>query len=60
MKIKSLFAVTFIALLLCLPGTSVASDSKAREADTLIFYLENDSVFNTDRYYTNGIKSRKI
>ena len=54
MKIKSLFAVTFIALLLCLPGTSVASDSKAREADTLIFYLENDSVFNTDRYYTNG------
>ncbi len=56
MKIKSLFAVTFIALLLCLPGTSVASDSKAREADTLIFYLENDSVFNTDRYYTNGIK----
>ncbi len=56
MKIGSWFAVTFIALLLCLPGASAASDSKAREADTLIFYLENDSVFNTDRYYTNGIK----
>ena len=48
--------IALILILLLLPGSSIAGDGKAREASTLTFYLENDSIFDTDRYYTNGMK----
>ena len=49
-------AIAIIFILLFLTGTSIAGDEKAREASTLTFYLENDTMFDTDRYYTNGMK----
>ena len=48
--------IAIIFILLFLTGTSIAGDEKAREASTLTFYLENDTMFDTDRYYTNGMK----
>lgn len=48
--------IAIIFILLFLTGTSIAGDEKAREASTLTFYLENDSMLDTDRYYTNGMK----
>jgi lipid A 3-O-deacylase len=56
MKTKPSLVLAFTLILLFLPGASVAGDEKAREANTLTFYLENDALFKTDRYYTNGIK----
>jgi len=55
MKPISWHVIALIFLLL-LPGASIAGDEKAREVSTLTFYLENDSIFDTDRYYTNGMK----
>jgi len=56
MKTKPLLVLAFTLILLFLPGASVAGDEKAREANTLTIYLENDALFKTDRYYTNGMK----
>lgn len=56
MKLRSWPVIALIFLLLCLPLPSIAGDQNAREANTLTFYLENDTIFDTDRYYTNGMK----
>jgi hypothetical protein len=56
MKPRSWSVIALISLLLFMPLPSIAGDEKAREANTLTFYLENDALFKTDRYYTNGIK----
>ena len=56
MNPKPLLTIAFILILLFLPGASIAGDEKARKASTLTFYLENDTIFDTDRYYTSGMK----
>jgi lipid A 3-O-deacylase len=48
--------VVLILTIISLPQLAFTSDEKARGSDTLIFYLENDAFFDTDRYYTNGMK----
>jgi len=58
MKIKYVLALALILLLLCPVGPASAADEKARGADTLTIYLENDffGFDNWDRYYTHGTK----
>ena len=58
MKIKYVIALTLILLFLCPVEPASAADEKARGADTLTIYLENDlfGFDNWDRYYTHGTK----
>lgn len=56
MKPKYWPIIALIFPVIFCPASSVAEDGQARAASTLTFYMENDTLFKTDRYYTNGMK----